>query len=88
MYFKNIKVTAEEGLHARPASVFVAKANRYESQIKVKFGEKKENAKSIISMMSMGIKANSVIEISAIGSDQIEAVDGLVSLIEKNFKSE
>lgn len=88
MYMKKITVTASEGLHARPASIFVAQANQYKSQIKIKLGEQQEDAKSIISVMSMGIKAHSDIELIAVGEDQVEAVDNLVSLIARDFKLE
>lgn len=72
----------ETGLHARPASLFVQKAAKYKSVIKIKKDGKEANAKSIISVLSLGAGKGSEIIISADGEDEQEAVDGLVELLD------
>ena len=75
-------VKNETGLHARPASLFVQKAAKYKSTIKVKKDGKEANAKSIISVLSLGASFGSEITIIADGPDAEEAVAGLVELLD------
>lgn len=75
-------VKNETGLHARPASMFVQKAAKYKSAIKVKKDGKEANAKSIISVLSLGASFGSEITIIADGPDEAEAVAGLVELLD------
>ena len=72
----------ETGLHARPASLFVQKAAKYKSVIKVKKDEKEANAKSIISVLSLGASKGSEITITADGEDSEAAVSALVELLD------
>jgi len=58
---KEIVITNETGLHARPASAFVNEAGNYESDVEIAFGEKTVNAKSIMGVMSLGISQGSKI---------------------------
>ncbi|MCT4593925.1 MAG: HPr family phosphocarrier protein [Anaeromicrobium sp.] len=85
MYKREVTVQNETGLHARPASIFVKEANKYTSNISISIGQKIFNAKSIMGILSAGIKKGTKIEISADGKDSKEAVDNLVSLVESNF---
>lgn len=85
MISKTVTVSNETGLHARPASMFVQKANKYQSQISIEHKENNINAKSIIALLSAGICSGSVINISATGDDEEKAVDELVGLIESGF---
>lgn len=62
------------GLHARPASVMVQEANKFESEITITSGEKSGNLKSIMSVMALGASTGSEITISAIGADAEEAL--------------
>ena len=80
MVEKLFVVKNETGLHARPASLFVQKAAKYKSTIKVKKDGKEANAKSIISVLSLGASFGSEITIIADGPDAEEAVAGLVEL--------
>ena len=81
MVEKLFVVKNETGLHARPASLFVQKAAKYKSTIKVKKDGKEANAKSIISVLSLGASFGSEITIIADGPDAAEAVAGLVELL-------
>jgi len=91
MYSKTVKVRNASGLHARPASQFVAKAKTFTSKVSVKNldkGNEAPNAKSIILLMSLAVACDNEIEISADGPDEIEAVDTLVELVESGFGEE
>jgi phosphocarrier protein HPr len=88
MYKKTIQIKNESGLHARPGSDFVALAGKFSSSVKVsKLDQpnKVANAKSIIFVLSLGIKKDTIIEISAEGPDEVEAVDQLIALVEGGF---
>lgn len=84
---KNVKITNDSGLHARPASIFVKKANEFESDIFVKSGEKTINAKSVINLMKLGIKKGSNITVTAEGRDEEQALMALMQLIDKEINS-
>ena len=79
---KQVTVTNEVGLHARPATFFIQKANEFKSSIWVEIEERRVNAKSLLGVLSLGITKGSVITIMADGADEQSAVDGLVRLIE------
>lgn len=81
MYSKEITVTNEVGLRARPATFFIQKANNFKSNIWVEMEERKVNAKSLLGVLSMGIVKGSKIVITADGEDDREAVESLVELI-------
>ena len=85
MYVKEITVKNEVGLHARPATYFIQKANEFKSGIWVEKEERRVNAKSLLGVLSLGIVKGTVITVIADGSDETEAVDALVSLIDNNF---
>ncbi|WP_432667087.1 HPr family phosphocarrier protein [Wukongibacter baidiensis] len=82
MYKKDVVVKNENGLHARPASQFVQIASRFKSNINLEIGEKSINAKSILAVLSGGIRFNSKITISALGDDEVQAVEELIKFIE------
>ena len=78
---KNVVITNETGLHARPASQFVQKAGKFKSVIKIVFEDKEVNAKSIMGVMSLGISQGKEITLKADGEDEIEAVNQLEKFI-------
>jgi phosphocarrier protein len=80
-----ITIAHEVGLHARPASLFVQKSKQFTSDIRVKFGETVANAKSIMSILTLGVHQGGMITISAQGEDEEEALSSLVALVESNF---
>ena len=81
-------VVSEQGLHARPADLFVRMANKFSSVIQIKnrsTGSDLVNAKSILRLLSLGIYKNHIIEIQADGVDEMEAIVSLSDLINRNF---
>lgn len=85
MYVKEVLVKNEAGLHARPATFFIQKANEYKSSIWVEKDERKVNAKSLLGVLSLGIIGGTNVKIFADGADEVDAVEGLVELIESGF---
>lgn len=85
MYMKDVKVQNKIGLHARPATFFIQKANEYKSAIWVEREERRVNAKSLLGVLSLGIVGGASIRILADGADEQDAVNGLVQMIETGF---
>lgn len=85
MCVKEVMVQNQVGLHARPAMFFIQKANEFKSSIWVEKEERRVNAKSLLGVLSLGIVGGTMIDIIADGSDEQEAVDSLVALVESGF---
>ncbi|HIR41238.1 MAG TPA: HPr family phosphocarrier protein [Candidatus Egerieicola pullicola] len=85
MYVRDVIVKNKVGLHARPATFFIQRANEYQSSIWVERDERRVNAKSLLGVLSLGILGQHQIRIIADGTDEKEAVDALVSLVESGF---
>lgn len=85
MYVKEVEVQNQVGLHARPATFFIQKANEFKSSIWVEKDERRVNAKSLLGVLSLGIVGGTTIKILADGGDEVAAVDGLVKLVESGF---
>lgn len=85
MYMKEAVVNNQVGLHARPATFFIQKANEFKSGIWVEKEERRVNAKSLLGVLSLGIVQGTTITLIADGVDQEEAVKALTELIENNF---
>lgn len=85
MYVKEVTVENQVGLHARPATFFIQKANEFKSSIWVEKDERRVNAKSLLGVLSLGIMGNTQIRIIAGGPDEEQAVDELVKLVESGF---
>lgn len=81
MVEKEATVVPEEGLHARPAALFVKEAKAYSSEIKVVKDSKEANAKSSLSLMSLGAAQGDELIIRAEGEDEDAAADALAKLI-------
>ena len=79
MYVKEVTVENQVGLHARPATFFIQKANEYKSSIWVEKEERRVNAKSLLGVLSLGIVGGTTIRIIADGTDEQAAVDGLAT---------
>lgn len=82
---KTVTVQNQVGLHARPATFFVQKANEFKSSIWVEKEERRVNAKSLLGVLSLGIMGGTEINILASGSDEEEAVDQIAKLVESGF---
>jgi len=85
MISKDVTVQNNVGLHARPATFFVQKANSYKSSIWVEKGDRRINAKSLLGVLSLGIGKGTVITLISDGVDEEEALSGLVELVQKGF---
>ena len=85
MVSKNVVVMNQVGLHARPATFFIQKANEYKSSIWVEKEERRVNAKSLLGVLSLGIVKGTEIALIAEGVDEAAAVETLSNLVESNF---
>ena len=85
MISRDIVITNTSGLHARPATFFIQKANCYKSTIWVEKDDRKVNAKSLLGVLSMGIAKGMTVTLIADGQDEETALNGLSALIESGF---
>ena len=85
MFVKEVTVENQVGLHARPATFFIQKANEFKSSIWVEKEERHVNAKSLLGVLSLGIIGGTAIRIIADGPDEQAAVEGLVKLVSSGF---
>ena len=85
MFVKDVVVQNQVGLHARPATFFIQKANEFKSSIWIEKEERRVNAKSLLGILSLGIVGGTSIRIIADGADEELAVQGLVDLVESGF---
>jgi len=83
-----LTVRHEAGLHARPASLFIQTAKQFESNIKVSYDKREANAKSILSVLTLGAERGAVVTVRAEGKDADEALEALKTLVESNFEVE
>ena len=86
MTTREVTITNSIGLHARPATFFIQKANAYKCTVWVEKEDRKVNAKSLLGVLSLGIAQGMTIKLIADGSDENEALDGLESLIHTGFE--
>ncbi|MBR3778741.1 MAG: HPr family phosphocarrier protein [Clostridia bacterium] len=85
MFSKDVVVQNQVGLHARPATFFIQKANEFKASIWVEKEERRVNAKSLLGVLSLGIVGNTAIRVIADGADEEAAVEALVKLVESGF---
>lgn len=85
MYMKEAVVNNQVGLHARPATFFIQKANEFKSSIWVEKDERRVNAKSLLGVLSLGIVQGTVIQLIADGPDAEEAVEALAEMLSGDF---
>ena len=85
MFMKETVVNNQVGLHARPATFFIQKANEFKSSIWVEKEERKVNAKSLLGVLSLGIVKGTTIQLIADGPDEQEAVEALYKMISADF---
>ena len=79
---RTVTIASKSGLHARPASVFVQQAKSFQSQISVSKNDKTVNAKSILSVLTLGAEQGDQVVLKANGDDAASAVDKLAVLLE------
>lgn len=86
MISRDVTIKNSIGLHARPATFFIQKANSYSSSIWIEKDEdRRVNAKSLLGVLSLGIVKDMTITLIADGVDEKEALDGLEELINSGF---
>ena len=86
MIDRELSVSNAAGLHARPATFFIQKANQFKSNIWIEREERRVNAKSLLGVLSLGITKNTVVRLIADGVDEQVAIDELSGLIISNFE--
>ena len=85
MVSQKVAIKNPSGLHARPATFFIQKANSFKSSIWVEREDRRINAKSLLGVLSLGIVKGMTITLIADGPDENEAVDGLAALVDTGF---
>ena len=86
MFIKSVEVTNKVGLHARPATFFIQKANEFKSTIWVEKDGRRVNAKSLLGVLSLGIAQGTAINVIADGVDEELAVNSLVELVDTGLE--
>ncbi|MBR5516079.1 MAG: HPr family phosphocarrier protein [Clostridia bacterium] len=87
MVNRDVTIQNSVGLHARPATFFIQKANQYKSTIWVEKDERRVNAKSLLGVLSLGITKDMTVTLIADGADEEEAINGLADLINSGLES-
>ncbi len=85
MTSKEICIKNSVGLHARPATFFIQKANTYKSSVWVECGDRRANAKSLLGVLSLAIVKDMKVTLIADGPDEAEALQGLSDLADSGF---
>ncbi|NLH00293.1 MAG: HPr family phosphocarrier protein [Clostridiales bacterium] len=85
MLTREVTINNQVGLHARPATFFIQKANEFKSSIWIEKDDRKVNAKSLLGVLSLGIVKGTTVNLVADGSDEKEALNTLAALIESDF---
>ena len=88
MFVREVEVKNQVGLHARPATFFIQKANEYKSSIWVEKEERRVNAKSLLGILSVCIAGGTNVNVIADGADEKAAVDALIELVDSGFSEE
>ena len=85
MVSRSVTVKNSLGLHARPATFFIQKANSYKCSIWVEKEDCRVNAKSLLGILSLGISKDTTVTLIADGQDEEEAISGLSDLVDSGF---
>ncbi|WP_096189628.1 phosphocarrier protein HPr [Evansella halocellulosilytica] len=82
---KTFTITAETGIHARPATQLVNKAGQYESEITLEYNGKSVNLKSIMGVMSLGVGKGADVTVKAEGPDENDALQGIEEVMKEGL---
>jgi len=85
MVVQSVAITNPVGLHARPATFFIQKANEFKCSIWIEKDDRRVNAKSLLGVLSLGIVCGATINIIADGVDEARAVSTLADLVNSEF---
>lgn len=88
MISREVTITNAIGLHARPATFFIQKANSYKSTIMIEKEDRRVNAKSLLGVLSLGIAQGMTVRLIAEGLDEVDALDGLAALVATGFEEQ
>ncbi|GAB3069147.1 phosphocarrier protein HPr [Salinicoccus sesuvii] len=80
---KSYLITDETGIHARPATILVQTASKYDADIQLEYNSKKVNLKSIMGVMSLGVGKDSEVTVYAEGKDETEAIEAITETLSK-----
>lgn len=86
MVIREVTISNQVGLHARPATFFIQKANEFKSSVWIEKDERRVNAKSLLGVLSLGIVKGMTVNIVADGADEETAVEKLAELIDSGFE--
>lgn len=86
MLTKTFVLQCPIGLHARPASVLISEAEKFKSEISIRYNNKEVSLKSIIGVMTLGIKTNESFEVIVNGEDEEQAIDRLDTFFNEEIK--
>ena len=78
------KITDPVGLHARPASITVAVASKFNSDITISANGKSGNLKSIMNIMALGVRQGDTFTVEAIGEDADKAIESIEKTMKEN----
>ena len=81
MIKQEFHITAETGIHARPATMLVQTAGKYSSDITLEYNDKSVNLKSIMGVMSLGVGQGSDVVVTADGDDEEDAIEGIKAVM-------
>lgn len=85
MQERTFTITADTGVHARPATLLVNKAGQFESEVEVSYNDKSVNLKSIMGVMSLGIPKGAEIKVTANGGDEEDAIKGVEEVMKEHL---
>ena len=85
MISETVVIQNRVGLHSRPATSFIQKANEYSCSVWIEKNERRVNAKSLLGVLSLGVLQGTEINIIADGADEREAVEAMVALVHSDF---
>lgn len=85
MVSKVFEIALETGMHARPAGLFVKTIGPLSCNVNLKVGERTFNGKSIMAIMSAGLKKGEMVEVICEGADEEKALEAIGELFELNF---
>ena len=88
MASKDFHIVAETGIHARPATLLVQTASKFNSDINLEYKGKSVNLKSIMGVMSLGVGQGAEVTITVDGQDEAEAMEGIVETLKKEGLAE
>ncbi|KAM3089655.1 phosphoenolpyruvate--protein phosphotransferase [Phormidesmis sp. 146-35] len=86
--FVDVTIREKTGLHARPATLLVNLAKEFESEIRIRYGDQTANAKSLVSLLKLGVEGGKTVRLMAQGTDQTQALDTLSQAIAKGLEDE